>query len=108
MKLPDNLNLEAWEEWLEFRREAGYRKYKTTRTAKMLARYPKDVQARAIQYSMDLEYQGLFPENFKQKTEKDRPIWQVSEQELLAMARERGVATHGKTRKQLEAILTTH
>jgi hypothetical protein len=62
--LPAGLNLEAWGRWLEFRRKAGFKPYKTDETAKSLAQHPPDAQAAAVQHSIENQYQGLFPEKF--------------------------------------------
>lgn len=62
--LPANLNHEAWQRWVAFRRKAGFRPYKTDETAKKLAEHPPDVQAAAVQHSIENQYQGLFPEKF--------------------------------------------
>lgn len=62
--LPTGLNLEAWDRWLEFRRKAGFKPYKTDEKAKSLAQHPPDVQAWAVQHSIENQYQGLFPEKF--------------------------------------------
>jgi hypothetical protein len=62
--LPDGLNLEAWDRWLKFRRKAKFKPYVTDEAAKSLAQHPPDVQAAAVQHSIEKQYQGLFPEKF--------------------------------------------
>lgn len=62
--LPDGLNLEAWNRWLDFRRKAKFTPYKTDEKAKSLAQHPPDAQAWAVQHSIENQYQGLFPEKY--------------------------------------------
>ena len=58
---PDNLNVLAWRNWLEFRKTAKFKSYKTDSAMKKLANMgTKEEQARIIQQSIDNEYQGLF------------------------------------------------
>lgn len=70
--LPDGLNLEAWDRWIAFRAKAKFKPYKTPETAVMLSRYPPEVQAAAVQHSIENQYQGLFPEKFDGKTKQPR------------------------------------
>tara|TARA_R110002124_G_C8664452_1_gene490602 strand:- start:73 stop:552 length:480 start_codon:yes stop_codon:yes gene_type:complete len=60
--IPEGLNTEAWESWVEFRKKAKFKKYKTDAAMKKLAKMGNhDEQALIVQNSIDLEYQGLFP-----------------------------------------------
>ncbi len=63
--LPDGLNLEAWEEWITFRRQAKMKKYAPvtvkSRTLK-LCQLSHERQREIIQYSIDNGYAGLFPD----------------------------------------------
>ncbi len=72
--LPDTLNLEAWNKWIDFRRKAKFRKYKTNEMVIALSQLLFEDQARCVNYSVSKEYQGLFPERFtsnpNQKTTK--------------------------------------
>lgn len=58
---PDNLHMYAWQEWIAFRKKAGFKKYKTDATMKKLAKMgsPEEQQL-IVQQSIDNEYQGLF------------------------------------------------
>jgi hypothetical protein len=62
--LPIGLNLRAWERWQEFRRKLRLKPYQTDEMAVKLSRYPPDVQAAAVQHSIENQYQGVFPEKF--------------------------------------------
>jgi len=63
--LPPGLNVEAWEDWLSYRREAKMKKW-IPRTViartRMLALLSHDRQREIIQYSIDNGYAGLFPD----------------------------------------------
>ena len=58
---PISLHLEAWQEWIEFRRKAGFRKYKTNKSRDHLATYSRDAQRAAVTESVTQQWQGLFP-----------------------------------------------
>lgn len=63
--LPPGLNVEAWNQWIEYRKKAKLKKYKTDKVAKHLATFPPAVQQLAVNYScVQNEYSGLFPERF--------------------------------------------
>lgn len=64
-QLPENLDIETWNRWIDFRKKMKYPAYKTTAAAKNLARYNFSTQKVAVDYSINNEYRGLFPENFK-------------------------------------------
>ena len=64
-----NLNLEAWHQWLDDRRQRRLPKYKTTREAQRLAELSHDDQARCVEYSLD-RYKGLVPEKFHEKAKR--------------------------------------
>lgn len=67
--IPDGLNVAAWESWVEFRKKAKLKKYKTDAAMKKLAKMGNfDEQALIVQNSIDLEYQGLFPLKANNKT----------------------------------------
>lgn len=58
---PENLNVLAWFNWLEFRKVAKFKKYKTNAQMNKLSKMgTKEEQALIIQQSIDNEYQGLF------------------------------------------------
>tara|TARA_R110002051_G_scaffold318201_1_gene400253 strand:+ start:1108 stop:1581 length:474 start_codon:yes stop_codon:yes gene_type:complete len=62
IQYPVGLNVEAWLSWVEFRKKAKFKKYKTDAAMKKLAKMGNfDEQAKIVQNSIDLEYQGLFP-----------------------------------------------
>jgi hypothetical protein len=57
-----DLNIKAWELWVEFRKEAKFKKYKTDAPMKKLSKMGTfDEQLLIVQQSIDNEYQGLFP-----------------------------------------------
>lgn len=59
---PENLNIEAWDKWIAFRKLAKFRKYKGDATMKKLAKMGSfSDQLKIVQNSIDSEYQGLFP-----------------------------------------------
>lgn len=63
--LPTGLNSEAWNQWIEYRKKAKLKSYKTDKVAKHLATFPPHVQQAAVNYScVQNEYSGLFPERF--------------------------------------------
>ena len=58
---PDNLNIGAWDLWVQFRSKAKFKKYKTDAAMKKLAKMgTKNEQYLIVQQSIDNEYQGLF------------------------------------------------
>lgn len=58
---PDNLNIAAWDKWIEFRKMAKFKKYKSDATMKKLAKMgDHETQMLIVQQSIDNEYQGLF------------------------------------------------
>jgi hypothetical protein len=62
VQYPVGLNIKAWLSWVEFRKKAKFKKYKTDAAMKKLAKMGNfDEQAKIVQNSIDLEYQGLFP-----------------------------------------------
>lgn len=68
--LPTGLNHAAWQRWITFRSKAKFKPYKTDETAVMLSRYPPEVQAEAVKHSIEMQYQGLFPEKFNGKNKQ--------------------------------------
>tara|TARA_R110000772_G_scaffold140168_1_gene249305 strand:+ start:597 stop:1052 length:456 start_codon:yes stop_codon:yes gene_type:complete len=59
--IPDGLNIAAWERWVEFRKKAKFKKYKTDAAMKKLAKMgTQNEQYLIVQQSIDNEYQGLF------------------------------------------------
>jgi hypothetical protein len=59
--LPIELNQDAWFKWLEFRKVAKFKKYKTGAQMNKLAKMgTHKEQALIVQCSIDNEYQGLF------------------------------------------------
>ncbi len=71
---PDGLNLEAWAEWTAYRRKTKLKKYKTDRTARMLAQLSFDKQMECVNSSINQEYQGLFVNNFIEKPVREIKI----------------------------------
>lgn len=62
IQYPAGLNVEAWLLWVEFRKKAKFKKYKTDAAMKKLAKMGNcEDQSLIVQNSIDLEYQGLFP-----------------------------------------------
>lgn len=61
----ENLNQEAWDQWLKFRKLIKQPAYKTLIKAKELATLDHDKQLECVKYSMSNEYKGLFPERLK-------------------------------------------
>ena len=58
---PENLNTGAWAMWLDFRKKAKFKSYKTDSAAKKLSKMGSfDEQTLIVQQSIDNEYQGLF------------------------------------------------
>jgi len=59
---PLNLNLDAWNKWLSFRKLAKFKGYNSSAPEKKLANMgTPDEQMLIVQQSIDNEYQGLFP-----------------------------------------------
>lgn len=68
---PPALNVQAWKEWVAYRKTAHLPKYKTFKQMDNLAKYPMDVQAKAVDASITQGYTGVFPEKFfSTKSEK--------------------------------------
>ncbi len=67
--LPDELNHEAWEEWLSYRRAVGFKAYKKNAMSmgKVISSLikisggDKSTQMKIVQQSIANQYQGLFP-----------------------------------------------
>ena len=58
---PKDLNADAWQEWITFRRKAGFKKYKTDASMKKLATMGNhEQQLLIVKQSIDNQYQGLF------------------------------------------------
>jgi hypothetical protein len=58
---PDNLNIGAWDLWIQFRSKAKFKKYKSDAPMKKLAKMgTQNEQYLIVQQSIDNEYQGLF------------------------------------------------
>lgn len=58
---PANLNVGAWDLWIGFRKQAGFKKYKSDAPMKKLAKMGDyNQQFLIVQQSIDNEYQGLF------------------------------------------------
>lgn len=82
----ENLNQEAWNDWIAYRKLCKLKAYKTDRQAKKLATLPSDKQAECVEYSMTNEYAGLFTERFEGKDDNWRerlePISDAARREL--------------------------
>lgn len=63
-----NLNIEAWEAWLENRRLRKLPKYKTNQCANSLAEFTHKEQADAVAQSIKQEYTGVFPKKASQSS----------------------------------------
>lgn len=62
------LNQEAYDEWLKYRRterKPAVTENGKTRQINLLTQYPEEVQRVAIDDSMTMGYQGLFPHKFR-------------------------------------------
>lgn len=60
-EIPEGLNVIAWRQWLDFRKKAKFKAYKTDSAMKKLAKMGSlDEQMKIVQQSIDNEYQGLF------------------------------------------------
>ena len=61
VEYPENLNIGAWDLWIEFRKKAKFKKYKSDAPMKKLAKMGNlNEQFLIVQNSIDMEYQGLF------------------------------------------------
>ena len=63
-KLPQGLNIEAWDMWIAHRKSLRVRAYTTNQKASQLAKLTTEQQAACINHSISNNYQGLFPEKF--------------------------------------------
>jgi Helix-turn-helix domain len=69
----ENLNVESWQEYISYREEMKFPKLKAVSEKKQkrrLARFPKEVQAEAVDKTIASGWQGLFPEKIKQASKK--------------------------------------
>ena len=60
ISFPINLDIAAWNKWVEFRKKAKFKAYKTDAAMKKLAKSEFNDQMPMVQQSIDNEYQGLF------------------------------------------------
>ena len=60
VEYPVNLDVAAWNKWIEFRKAAKFKVYKTDAAMKKLAKSEFNDQMPMVQQSIDNEYQGLF------------------------------------------------
>ena len=60
ISFPINLDIEAWDKWIKFRKAAKFKAYKTDAAMKKLAKSEFNDQMLMVQQSIDNEYQGLF------------------------------------------------
>lgn len=68
----EGLYMNAWDEWLAYRANMKFKKYKTTALARKIAKLPPFAQLACIEHSIANNYQGLFPDKFSNlKTHKD-------------------------------------
>jgi hypothetical protein len=94
LPLPESLNLEAWEEWMAYRRERKLPKYKDAsikKNAKFLAVFTKEQQQEIVDYSIRNSYQGLF-EPKEAANAKRLTSYERSQQALKDWAAERGIS----------------
>jgi hypothetical protein len=94
----NNLNVEAWGEWITYRKKRKLAEYATERVMKKLSALSYDSQAACVQSSIDQNYNGLFPDKFSATPEA---IKNKSDSELLQIAGELGIYTQGKNRYDL-------
>jgi uncharacterized protein (DUF885 family) len=61
--LPDTINAESWVEWCEFRRKTKkpITEHAAKKLIKLLSAYPKHVQEKMVDDSIQNDWQGLFP-----------------------------------------------
>lgn len=57
----EGLDRQAWEQWVEYRRELGKRPYKTNRVAEWLGGFHPTTQRQIVRQSIEKEWHGLFP-----------------------------------------------
>lgn len=86
---PTRLNLDAWNRWIDFRKEMGFPKYKRLGIQKKLAEIPPDKQAECVEHSIDNNYQGLFPEKFKAKP---TPVEETSKEKAARITKQNQAA----------------
>ena len=90
---PDNLNIEAWNLWVEFRKKAKFKSYKTDATMKKLASMGDyHYQLLVIKQSVDNQYQGLFEVN---NEKHNKPNKQLSALEKVERACEEQNRSNG-------------
>ncbi len=68
-----NLNIEAWQEYIAYRREARFPTLKAVSERKQrsrLAKFSSAVQAEAVEQTIANGWQGLFPEKVEQQARK--------------------------------------
>lgn len=81
--IPDNLNILAWEAWIDFRKQTKCKKYKSDAPMKKLAKMGNyDDQMLIVQQSIDNEYQGLFPLKGNQKQQGVKQFSDITNQNI--------------------------
>ena len=63
--LGSGLNQDAWDDWIQYRKDMKFKPYKSDRMKNHMAKHSHEAQRWAVDNSMNREYQGVFPENFK-------------------------------------------
>lgn len=58
----DGLDMKAVDEWIDYRKKRGLAKYVSTKVFKKLAKAPIDRQQEVVDYSIENNYAGIFPE----------------------------------------------
>lgn len=67
---PDGLNIKAWEQYMQYRRDNNYRKYKpkyAKQTMRKWAQHSAEAQQKAVDATIENGWQGAFPERFSDK-----------------------------------------
>ena len=67
---PGGLNIDAWHDWVKHRQSLNLKKYTSFMLMNKLAKMPLDMQRKAVDHSIGMGYQGVFPEKFYAKVSK--------------------------------------
>ncbi len=65
------LNLDAWDEWIDYRKVAKLKKYTTDRMAKDLATLDLNLQSVCVRHSIKNQYSGIFPKDLNAAWRKE-------------------------------------
>ena len=106
--LPAWLDSELWQDWQQHRIELG-RPLTPTATRRCLSKLqkwhadPEVDETAQLEHCIEMGWRGLWLADLSSQTHK--PARMMSDEELLAVCREKGVNTYGKTRRQLEQLV---